>query len=259
MTEMSQSHNVEFKPNISPNLLAQKVLCEFGSADPAIDVFQIAHNLGIEQVHIDRNHNRCGSLQVIDDALAIVLRSADMSLQRFTAAHEIGHYLLSVWCGIPFKDQAGNRSVEKYCDRFAAALLIPRPWLTDVIDGPLDLDSIFDIADFAWCSEVVAARSVLEVDRSGRSILVWRPKSANLRNWKLSHCVGMGRFGRFNATSSACEVLRRVPMGQAITGSLHLTRDSQSVTIDAEMRRAGRVVLALVSAVEMRSDFRGER
>lgn len=67
----------------------------------------------------------------------ILLRRADPApRRRFTWAHEIGHWILAENCwDSPTSDELARedpepmRGIERWCDRFAGALLMPSPWI----------------------------------------------------------------------------------------------------------------------------------
>ena len=67
----------------------------------------------------------------------IVVRGADpVERKRFTIAHEVGHWVLGITCeskGGKFRQPPGVRHdvVEKWCDRFAVSLLVPRETLVN--------------------------------------------------------------------------------------------------------------------------------
>ncbi len=96
-----------------------------------IDLAAVLRSTGAElEVRPDRmtdfvgalKHSANGSRIVLYDSL---INASLSSRQRFTIAHEIGHYLLERW-GIPHP--AGKREYwmrERLCNRFAAALLVP--------------------------------------------------------------------------------------------------------------------------------------
>src|SRR5216683_3005602 len=68
----------------------------------------------------------------------IIVKITDVTARRrFTIAHELGHWALQAFddLGMKCSGAAGvrNRFVEKWCDEFAGALLMPRGWLTQQI------------------------------------------------------------------------------------------------------------------------------
>lgn len=74
---------------------------------------------------------KAGSLQLINHRIVILVREASAPRRRFTAAHELGHYLLAAKEGIPIRHQLVDPVVERYCDEFASHLLMPRRWLRE--------------------------------------------------------------------------------------------------------------------------------
>ncbi len=71
----------------------------------------------------------------VQGAEVIVKRDALPARQRYTIAHELGHWLLLRSAPAAAAPPA---LLEKWCDRFAAALLMPEPWLqADLQAAPL--------------------------------------------------------------------------------------------------------------------------
>lgn len=65
----------------------------------------------------------------------IVVRRADSyPRRRFTVAHEIGHWLLGSAEGDTDLD-IEPQQIERWCDAFAVALLLPQNWVRDVVAG----------------------------------------------------------------------------------------------------------------------------
>lgn len=67
-------------------------------------------------------------------------RAATRERTRFTLAHELGHFVLRTKAGVLSDDE-----IERWCDRFAASLLMPR----DAINRHLDCGQSLALAVFA--------------------------------------------------------------------------------------------------------------
>jgi Zn-dependent peptidase ImmA (M78 family) len=61
----------------------------------------------------------------------MVKRHSKFERQRYSVAHELGHWQLKEF-GIPLNGSLKadrDQAVEKWCNKFACALLIPKPWI----------------------------------------------------------------------------------------------------------------------------------
>ena len=93
-----------------------------------LDVHGIAVSEGVRIVH-SSSIAESGRIEWTEDELRIALRVSDVpARQRYTVAHELGHHLIF---GI---EKHGRRPYsaeeERRCDRFAAALLMPKVWFS---------------------------------------------------------------------------------------------------------------------------------
>ncbi len=68
---------------------------------------------------IDFEEKFDGFCEYVDDLAFIILSSKGYERNRFTLAHELGHLILD------FKEKLDDKEKEKYCDLFAASLLMP--------------------------------------------------------------------------------------------------------------------------------------
>jgi Zn-dependent peptidase ImmA (M78 family) len=113
-----------------------------------VDPFQIARSLGI-RVYVDQGlePDVAGMLvkQPGYDDPEIVLNANDSrNRQRFTCAHELGHYNkrsksgdFGEWHFVDRRDSLsgqGSNPDEIYANQFAAALLMPAPWVRELAD-----------------------------------------------------------------------------------------------------------------------------
>lgn len=109
-----------------------------GDAVPLpVDPFAIAQELGIKAFSAPLDNGVSGMLikRAGEDAEIYVHAADSTNRQRFTCAHEIGHYVRRVaaedteWEYIEHRDlltSQGTSSDEIYANQFAAALLMPR-------------------------------------------------------------------------------------------------------------------------------------
>jgi Zn-dependent peptidase ImmA (M78 family) len=141
--------------NHLPEEAARRILAE-GSYGMPVDVEQIAQRLNITIRQQELEDNVSGILVIKQDRAVIgVNKDHHPHRQRFTIAHEIGHYLLHREAARVFIDAApvffrdertatGDEPQEIEANTFAAALLMPEQALRDLVrQQPLD---VFDDA-----------------------------------------------------------------------------------------------------------------
>jgi len=118
--------------------VASKVLSEHWDGNLPVDVLRIAASLGIE-VHPSNVIPESGMIELQERGEGarvpvITYKASDAPVrQRFTIAHEIGHYALGHLEGLQrcFRDPAsnfssgGNSPLERAANDFAAKLLMP--------------------------------------------------------------------------------------------------------------------------------------
>ena len=119
---------------------ARQALRKAGIDGPPVDVRKVAASLGIRVERTDLGED-CSGVLVRDGDRAVigVNRDHHRNRQRFTAAHEFGHFLLHegdtyVDSGfrVNFRDLesgSGTKRQEVEANAFAAALLMPEAWV----------------------------------------------------------------------------------------------------------------------------------
>lgn len=120
----------------------------------------------------------------------IVVKITDVTARRrFTIAHELGHWVLRTFNNskIACSGAIGsrNRPVEKWCDEFAGALLIPSAWLTQqirkarigglttfILNGPKQ----YEVSRDAFFQRVAQATpiSICELSRDAQTVIPTR-------------------------------------------------------------------------------------
>jgi len=88
--------------------------------------------------------------------------------ERFTVAHELGHVLLDRHLAYTPSSRREYWTIESWCNAFAAALLVPRRAIQDLIKEPAAesaLRQASELASSCRVSMVVAARRVSDVHR----------------------------------------------------------------------------------------------
>jgi Zn-dependent peptidase ImmA (M78 family) len=104
---------------------------ELGS-DPLANVIELLedHNIKVFEIQADRSFN--GMSAWIEKKIPVIVINSSEELpldrKRFTALHELGHLCMDI-------DHYEEKDQEKLCNRFAAAMLIPRDILLNEIGG----------------------------------------------------------------------------------------------------------------------------
>jgi Zn-dependent peptidase ImmA (M78 family) len=113
---------------------AEALIAELGISRPAeIDVEAIAQDSGVSVRYAALNGCEASLVGYADRAIATVNPSGVRGRERFSVAHEVGHWHLhrgrSFQCRVDDADfnLASDRAVEKEADTFAAHLLMPEP------------------------------------------------------------------------------------------------------------------------------------
>lgn len=115
-------------------MIARDVLNKYWNFDIPVDVEKIARHMGVSvhyYPHLGRPEDDIsGSFRIVNNKPICEIRNSDASVrQRFTLAHELGHFVLNH--GAAFRDNAANFNSyttdyrEYEANQFAAELLMP--------------------------------------------------------------------------------------------------------------------------------------
>lgn len=134
-----------------------------------IDLQKLACEYGIHIAYHNLPDDVSGALDLRDTDKKIILVNSNHSKnrQRFTVAHELGHYFLHHTVGVHidkklfFRDATsaqGTNIVEKEANRFAAELLLPEDSLIADLNSISDLDSEEELKEIAnrYCVSTIA-------------------------------------------------------------------------------------------------------
>jgi Zn-dependent peptidase ImmA (M78 family) len=140
-----------------------------------VDPIQIAEWLGIDVLTAIMNPDFSGALEKhrYKDPVIYLNREDSKNRQRFTCAHELGHYYRRTKQGdleYSFTDrrdklaQAGTDEDEIYANQFAAALIMPaaevKQWYKDLKQDPVRLANKFRVSEDAMRFRLVNLRLV---------------------------------------------------------------------------------------------------
>lgn len=116
----------------SVELLAERLRkkWKFGN-NPIYDLIGFLEDLGIKVFEVNREENFVGFSCWMKKTPVIVLniRNKDIARRRFTVLHEVSHLLLR------FEDDISNYLIERYCDQFAGAMLLPEATLNRYLNS----------------------------------------------------------------------------------------------------------------------------
>lgn len=230
--------------------LAAAVLEAFGvSAEPPIPIEELAYSLGVGAIQRTALVED-GRLEQVGAHKTIFLKQAvGKARQRFTIAHELGHLIVRD----PERDFIARRapvafdSEERFCDEFAAALLLPRPWVRREFSGaPESLGVVRNLATRTEASLAASLLRLREVLGWERSLLHWRRFQGR---WRLASTAGVPRsiHNRITSAAQTRTVLDELAgSGTDLRGPLPLSiagRPAQ-VPVEISVSRASAVALA---------------
>lgn len=147
---------------MTPEQVARKLLSQVSYHLP-VDVKALARRLGVDVIEQDLEDSVSGMLAVRDGQATIVVNQHHAHRrQRFTIAHELGHYCLHRMASNVFIDVSpvyfrdsrsseGTYPKEQEANRFAAELLMPATVIRDKVNkSPIDAmddDAVRMLAD----------------------------------------------------------------------------------------------------------------
>lgn len=137
----------------------------------------------------------------------LVQASSSEQRRRFTVAHELAHLLLTRPGQAAVERRlTSDNEVERFCDQFAAALLLPRDWVIDQCKGrPETLASVRHVAEGTGTSLAASLVRLQQTLGWTSMLLQWR---AHAGIWRFRWGAGLspGLHGRVRATAEAREL-----------------------------------------------------
>lgn len=215
---------------------------------PPIDLGLLAARMGVDRIERVRLVED-GRLEHGTGLTRVYLNSAiGMTRARFTLAHELGHLLLAK-PNVPITARRMRENVndeERFCDSFAAALLMPVSWIRDAGAGPRTLTRARWLSDVSECSLSAVVVRCNEILGWSRTLLHWRRDSGR---WRLASAAGVPRdlhgcFQTGRDTTRLLDVLAANPR-QITPVELPLDLGGTTVTVPAEVMPTHRGAIAL--------------
>jgi IrrE N-terminal-like domain len=190
-------------------------------AAPPIDLERLAHAMGVQEIVEDRRMFEDGRLEHAPGRTVIYLRAGtNPARRRFTLAHELGHLARHN----PDAPMIARRMLssptpeERFCDQFAAALLLPHGWLVaSQLKQRRDLTTLRALASAAHASLAATLLRLRELAGWDSTLLRWRHDEGR---WRLVATVGTPpelhcRVRSIPATLELLDRLRAEPDGMA--------------------------------------------
>lgn len=191
-----------------PEQYAQDIVSSF-NLTPPIDLSKIC-----EELDINVNYEPLGSVEallivsagkrniIIDNCKKIYPQR-----ERFTIAHEIGHYIMPWHENLQECDKiidfTSDDKFECEANDFASELLVPKSNLLEDIKGnKVTLGLIKELADKYKVSLVVMARRVLEYTESEAVVLIYYPNGNKYIQKKSKTFKGQIKEGRITKSSA---------------------------------------------------------
>jgi Zn-dependent peptidase ImmA (M78 family) len=138
------------------------------ASEPPINIDEIAHARRLSIVRVSLESKLSGALYPAKREIVVNTNGRSSSRQRFTIAHELGHWELRHWeledlpddtlgySGVYEGDGSveGRSAVEIEANAFAAELLIPSKWIRKLSkpiapDAPPDLATLYQVSNEA--------------------------------------------------------------------------------------------------------------
>ncbi len=220
---------------------------------PPVDVEALARELGVESItsaamlEDGRLEQRGGHTWML------VRGDVWPARRRFTIAHELGHLLLrDAWQEFVAhrtwptgdRDWSGARE-ERLCDAFAAALLLPQPWMRR--EFGLKSQSLETLQTLADTGKVSLAAGILRL----RQVLGWKSSLLRWRRgdqgWQLAAATGLPwglRLTSARRTAPVLEGLAAASTRSVVT--LPLVAAGTAVEVEGEVCVRGKGAVALV-------------
>jgi hypothetical protein len=232
--------------------LAVRVLRGCGlQLEPPIDVHLLAKRLGVLEI-TEARLVEDGRLERADGQTKILIRrGVSTGRRRFTIAHELGHLLLAEDTDnlIARRARLGIGREERFCDEFAAALLLPHDWLRRrYTQRPRRLAVVRELAASAKSSLAAAVIRLDEVVGWRRSLLRWR---ADQGRWRLvsAAAVPSSLHGEIGTAAETRHHLDRIAHGRStdVRLALPLLIRGAPSRVESEVSVTDRTAIALAA------------
>ena len=228
--------------------LARAVARNFDLGPPPIDIEGLSSLLGIDEI-VEGSLVEDGRLDRTDGSARIVVRAGVSSQRRrFTIAHELCHLLLTDHTSDleAARHIIGENEEERFCEDFAAALLLPWSWIRAVAhDRPQTLHTLRIVAGRSNTSLAAACVRLNEVVGWRRTLLHWR---RNNHEWSFRWAAGLpaGFEGRIRSASRTASLFDELDhQGDVpVAIPIRIGREEREVSAQVSVRHGSALVLA---------------
>lgn len=214
-----------------------------------VDVRSLAYQLGVTSIDFARLVEDGRLVTDGRDARILLRENTNSRRTQFTIAHELGHLLLTE----PGQAAVERRlvtdtDVERFCDQFAAALLLPRDWVRGRFSrSPEKLESLRQLSRSSSTSMAASLVRLQQVAGWRRMLLQWRRVG---ENWTFRWGAGVpgSIHGRIRTPSAAREILAEMQRttSQDFEVTLPLLVAGRGCDVAAELSVRGSSAIALV-------------
>ena len=175
---------------------------ELGSIPVPVDLHELASRLGVSSIKEDSISSEA-MLVPTADGYKIILKKAtsygELTRQRFSFAHELGHLLLK---SVDYNDRSVTKAEhreknkhseeERLCDQIAAEILMPRAiFAADATEASWSLGRLGQLAKAYGTSIPATARRMVGLMPGEPCVMgIWKPASANNERHGLQQSYG---------------------------------------------------------------------
>lgn len=222
---------------------------------PPVDVISIARRLGVDSIEAAELVED-GRLEKTASGTRILVRKGiSPERGRFTIAHELGHLLLHHPESelVARRHRIGEDQEERFCEDFAAALLLPRSWVkVHSARRPQSLHTLRVIAGRSNTSLAAACVRLNEVSGWRQTLLHWRTVNGR---WGFRWAAGLpsGSDIRIRSTDETRAVLDHTSQtgGDVVTElPLRVGRQIHQVQVQLSVRRGSALALADLTGID---------
>lgn len=219
--------------------------------DVPIDLAKLARLLGVSSIK-EADMVEDGRTLWTSGTPSIELRQdRPRERQRFTLAHEIAHVLIEAKQTVAHRTyRFTHDDVETLCDQIAAAILMPRDWISRYADrAEFNLSLIRLIAHKAEVSLAAAVVRLAEV--SDRMCILLRLQRAPKRWVVVGHAaVPADLHGEIELTPETSLVFDKLPIRRDRWQKIILASPRGLLEANAHIDKVGNTCLALVTSLE---------
>lgn len=161
---------------------AEQLLIDLGITEPEeIDLEVIAYMVGASVRYRPLARGDAQIVGLGDRAIITIDTDASLVRQRFSVAHELGHWhhhrgQRLICHGVDPADTAATAGAEREADRYAASLLMPRFMVGQMVaDLPMTMALVDEVADRFRVSTMAAILRLADIHTDALAIVVEEP------------------------------------------------------------------------------------